>query len=226
METTTTISVLIVEDLLILRVGLAAALGDFPFLKVIGAVENGELAIEQALKLRPCVVLMDLGLPTMDGIEATKKIRELLPESYVLILTSNDNDEKIFAALSAGAHGYCLKDTSTTNLASAIQAVSQGNCWLDAAIAKRVFSLVTLNPAKERQSRSGAGTNHPKFGLTTREIDVLELLVEGLSNQEMSERLAVSTETIKTHMSRILAKLLVSDRTQAAIKAIREGLLG
>lgn len=216
------IQVLIVEDQLITRLGLRIVIERFADLKIVGEADNGQSGVDQARNLNPAVVVMDVGMPVMDGIEATKQIKEALPGINVLILTSHDHDDDVFAALAAGADGYCLKDASAECLASAIRVVSQGASWLDPAIAKRV-----LKASADNQARPSAvpDRKHDKFSLSVRESEVLELLVEGMSNLQMAERLIISNETVKTHMRHIMEKLTVSDRTQAAVKALREGLL-
>ncbi|MDR3617308.1 MAG: response regulator transcription factor [Candidatus Obscuribacterales bacterium] len=216
------ISVMIVEDQMLTRIGLRAVVESFPDLEVVAEAENGKLAVEQALIIKPNAVVMDVEMPVMDGIEATKQIKQLVPESNVLILTSHDLDDDVFAALAAGADGYCLKDASADSLAGAIRAVSGGATWLDQAIAKRVLraSVGTQSKAPVKAEKK-----NDKFALSARQTEILELLVEGLSNQQMADRLFVSNETIKTHMRHIMEKLAVADRTQAAVKALREGLL-
>lgn len=221
------ISVLIAEDQLTTRIGLTVIIGRFSDLVLVGESENGEIALQQVKDLRPNVVVMDVGMPVMDGIEATKKMKEVLPATKVLILTNHDHDDDVFGALASGADGYCLKDASPENLATAIRTVNQGAAWLDSAIAKRVLRASTVIPDKQ-QSRpmpAHSGKKRDKFALSDREHEVLELLVTGLSNQKMAEKLFISNETVKTHMRHIMEKLAVSDRTQAAVKALREGLL-
>jgi NarL family two-component system response regulator LiaR len=216
------ISVMIVEDQMLTRIGLRAVVESFADLTVVAEAENGQIAVEIAQSLKPNAIVMDVEMPIMDGIEATKQIKQLVPESNVLILTSHDLDDDVFAALAAGADGYCLKDASADALAGAIRAVSGGATWLDQAIAKRV-----LRASVGTQSKTPVKTEkkNDKFALSARQTEILELLVEGLSNQQMADRLFVSNETIKTHMRHIMEKLAVADRTQAAVKALREGLL-
>lgn len=220
------ISVLIAEDQLTTRIGLTVIIERFPDFILVGEAENGLIAIERAKQLNPTVVILDVGMPVMDGIEATKQLKELLPEVKVLILTSHDHDDDVFAALASGADGYCLKDASADNLATAIRTVSQGAAWLDQAIAKRVLRASSVSPDKQSKPMPTASSpRRDKFALSDREHQVLELLVGGMSNQQMAENLFISSETVKTHMRHIMEKLAVSDRTQAAVKALREGLL-
>ena len=220
------IKVLIVEDHEITRVGLKLTLSQIPGISVIGEAEDGKKALAAVEKLAPDVVLMDIGLPVTDGIQATLQIKSQMPKTRVIMLTSHDNDRDIFAALGAGAHGYCLKEVSTSQLGMAIATVADGAAWLDPGIASRVLRA----SAKAGQSASASDPNAAKqaaseAGLSQREIEVLTLVVEGLSNQEIAERLILSTETIKTHMRHIMEKLAVSDRTQAAVKAMRQGII-
>ncbi len=220
------ISVVIVEDHEITRVGLRLTLEQTPGIRIIGEAADGQQGVEQTIKLQPNVVLMDIGLPGIDGIEATGEIKKSAPKTRVIMLTSHDNDRDVFAALGAGADGYCLKETPTNQLALAIKTVSEGAAWLDPGIASRVLRASVqsgLAAAARADAESGGRGSAPK--LSQREIEVLKLVVEGKSNQEIAEKLYLSVETVKTHMRRIMEKLAVSDRTQAAVKAMREGIL-
>ncbi|MCC7531529.1 MAG: response regulator transcription factor, partial [Candidatus Melainabacteria bacterium] len=184
------------------------------------------LAVDSILSLKPDVVLMDIGLPTMDGIEATKKVKELAPDCKVIMLTSHDSDRDVFAALAAGADGYCLKEVSGTQLAMAIRCVADGAAWLDPGVASRVLKACAVGGNVPQSAVSM--TKQPtaaQQSLSQRELDVLKLVVDGLSNQEIADKLVVSVETVKTHMRHIMEKMAVSDRTQAAVKAMREGLV-
>jgi two-component system, NarL family, response regulator LiaR len=225
------IRVLVVEDHEITRVGLRLMLDQAPDINIVGEAADGRQGVDAAAQFKPNVVLMDIGLPALDGIEATNQIKRSLPEVRVIMLTSHDNDRDVFAALSAGADGYCLKETPTTQLVLAIRAVADGAAWLDPGIASKVLraSVAGAAPNATRESSSNE-SNSPAVEqktsrLSQREIDVLKLVVEGMSNQAIAEKLYVSVETVKTHMRRIMEKLAVSDRTQAAVKAMREGLL-
>jgi DNA-binding NarL/FixJ family response regulator len=228
------INIFIVEDYEITRVGLRLTLGHVPDFTIIGEAADGQSAVEAVNELCPDVVLMDIGLPVMDGIDATLRIKSVRPETRVVMLTSHHNDRDIFAALGAGADGYCLKEASSTQLVGAIRAVAEGAAWLDAGIASRVLkacasaapSMVSVAPQKAtaavgKSCRNGCHSSP----LSQRELDVLLLVVEGKSNQEIADRLILSVETVKTHMRHIMEKLAVSDRTQAAVKAMREGLV-
>lgn len=216
------IRIFIAEDHEITRVGLRLTLEQLSGFKVIGEANDGMLSVEKVLEMKPDVVLMDIGLPTIDGIEATRQVKERLPETRVVMLTSHDSDRDVFAALAAGADGYCLKEVSGSQLAMAIRCVADGAAWLDPGVASRVLKACAMSvPA---QPGDPSKPPSPQT-LSQRELDVLKLVVEGLSNQEIAERLVVSVETIKTHMRHIMEKLAVSDRTQAAVKAMREGIV-
>lgn len=217
------ITILIAEDHEITRVGLRLTLEQVLDFKVVGEAEDGRSTIIKVAELKPQVVLMDIGLPLMDGIEAAQKIKSQMPEVRVIMLTSHDNDQDIFAALSGGADGYCLKEISSNQLAMAIRTVADGAAWLDPGVANRVLrACASPAPAQNLDSSKPAPGNSP---LSQREIDVLRLVVEGMSNQEIAEKLVLSVETVKTHMRHIMEKLAVTDRTQAAVKAMRQGLV-
>lgn len=214
------IRILIVDDQEILRVGLRYTLEKTTEFNIVGEAEDGEIAVRKCQTLKPHIVLMDLGMPVKDGIDATNEIKNALPEIRIIILTSHDSDQDIFAALGAGADGYCIKAITKDQLIGAIKSVFQGAAWLDPAIAKRVLKASVI--PQQHIEKPGKGN---ACDLSSRELEVLNLLVDGLSNQEMANRLIVSVETIKTHMRHIMEKLVVSDRTQAAVRAMKLGLV-
>lgn len=218
------VRIIIVEDHEFTRTGLKLSLEQVPGFAVVGEATDGKSGVAVAAQTRPDVVLMDIELPVMDGIEATREIKGAIPESKVLVLTSHSSDQEIFAALGAGAHGYCLKTVSSQQLATAIQAVAEGAGWLDPAIANRVLGAYggSRPPAGPLKGKNRSGANTP---LSPREVEVLRLVSAGLSNQQIAERLGLGLETVKTHMRHIMEKLVVSDRTEAAVKAMREGLM-
>jgi len=169
------------------------------------------------------VILMDIGLPRMDGISATQKIKEELKlDSAVLMFTSRDSRDDIFAAFKAGADGYIMKDSSLQNLISAIETVSTHAAWIDSQIARVVLANIQNNANDSSKSKNDA---NKKYGLTKKELEVLTLIVDGLSNQEISQKLVVSISTTKAHVHNILQKLYLTDRTKAAIVALKEGLV-
>jgi two-component system, NarL family, response regulator LiaR len=212
------VKILIVEDQEIARVGLRVTLEQISGLEIIGEAADGQSGVRQTLSLRPHIVLMDVGMPVMDGIDATREIKKVMPEVKIMMFTTHDSDQDVFAAIGAGADGYCMKSIGKQQLATAIRAVVDGVAWLDPAIANRVLKASVEGLAPAAGLRKGSM-------LSDRETEVLELLVEGLSNQEMADRLVVGIETIKTHMRHIMEKLMVADRTQAAVKAMKEGLV-
>lgn len=216
----TSIRILIVEDHEIMRFGLKSMLKELPSVEVVGEAADGNTAVELASTLTPDVILMDIGLPGIDGVEATREVKKRNSEINVIMFTSFDNEKSIFAALAAGADGYCVKNIARDQLITAIQSVTSGCAWLDPSIAGHVLKVCDI------PDEDGATKPAPnKVKLTARELDVLKLVVEGLTNQQIADRLILGVETVKTHMRHIMEKLSVSDRTQAAVKAMREGLL-
>jgi DNA-binding NarL/FixJ family response regulator len=216
------IRVLVVDDHPVSRTGLKFFLEEADDMEIVGEAVNGEQSVAMVDQCNPHVVLMDVGLPVMDGIQAAKLIRQKKPDVKIIMLTSHDSDEDIFASLAAGASGYCLKDVNQDRLFSAIRCVSSGDFWLDTAIASRLVTAISSSRLSWNNSQAQASLIEP---LSQRELEVLNLLVEGLSNQQIANRLVIGIETVKTHIKHILEKLAVSDRTQAAIKALREGLV-
>ena len=218
-----TVTVLVVDDHEITRRGLVVLLETLPGIKVIGEAADGQAAIATALELQPMVTLMDIGLPGCDGIEATRQIKQSMPALRALMFTSHDQDTDIFASLAAGADGYCLKDISAGNLEIAIKTVAGGGAWLDPGIARRVLRACGHVGPVEPPAARGRGHDNP-FSLSPRELEVLGAIVDGQSNHEIAEQFGLSEDTVKTHVRRILDKLRVSDRTEAAVKAIRHGI--
>ncbi len=217
------LTVVIVEDQEITRVGLKVILESTYGLKIVGLARDGEEAVAMVLERLPAVTLMDIGLPILNGIEATKKIKAQDPLRRIIMLTSHDDDRHIFAALAAGADGYCLKEAPAKQVVQAIKAVNEGAAWLDPGIASRVLRAIA-NGGKQKEECDNK-TPLPPSTLSTRELDVLRLVVDGRTNQEIADKLVLSVETVKTHMRHIMEKLAVSDRTQAAVKAMRDGLI-
>ena len=207
--------VLIVEDDPMMQLGLQQVLSDWPEVSLIGVAEDGYLGVEAALKEKPDLILMDIGLPRMDGIEATKKIKEALPETRVVMLTSHTAETEVIAALSSGADAYCIKGSSVDRLRSAIAAAGDGATYLDPGVAKCVVNHLQPPPPQ----------NDLNTNLSPREFDVLKLMVEGKTNVEIAEELYLSPNTIKTHVRGIMNKLSVDDRVQAAVTALRSGLV-
>ncbi len=217
------VSVVIVEDYKLTRVGLKSTLNEYEHINVIGEAEDATEGISLIEKLKPDVVLMDLGLPGINGLEATMKIKEKGLNSKIIILTSHERGEEVIAALGAGANAYCLKDISPETLSEVIRNVSDGACWVDPAV-----SSVALNffPKPENVSlMQTAEVQDARAQLTERELEVLKHLVKGKSNTEIAKELIVSVHTAKAHVCSILQKLCVDDRVQAAVKAIKENII-
>lgn len=233
---TNEIRVILVEDHLLTRIGLRTVLERTEDIKVIGEAENGAIAVQLVRELKPDVVLMDVGMPILDGIESARQICSENPLQRIIMLTSHDSEEDIFAALSAGAGGYCLKDVAPDRLYTAIRSIHNGDVWLDSAIAHKVLGHYAaekfVNARIAARQASGASTDGkddllPSLPepLSNRELEVLKLLVDGCSNQQIANQLVISLATAKTHVRNILNKLCVDDRTQAAVQAMRRGLV-
>lgn len=223
MSESSTVQVFLVEDHQMTRVGLKMLLEREEGILVVGEASDGETAVVQIEATAPEVVLMDIGLPEIDGIEATQKVKAKLPQIRVIMLTSKDNEEDVFAALAAGADAYCLKGTPVETLVPIIRTVKDGASWLDPAIARVVlarFRGVSMKPEAPTPVEKA-----PECPLTDREMEVLGLIVEGLSNPEIAERLYITKATAKAHVHSILQKLCVDDRTQAAVLAMRHGFV-
>ena len=220
------IKVTIIEDHDMTRMGLSFALSNNESIEVLGTASDGMEGVEQALDLKPDLVIMDIGLPTIDGIEATRKIKNSMPEIKVLMNTSRDNEDDILDSFAAGADGYITKGATSEQTISAIKAVSEGVGWLDPAIARVVLSNIRKNNPVE--SKTGV-INYQKgknlYGLTEREMEVLALLVEGLKNPQISKKLVITIATTKTHVHNILQKLYVKTRSKAISTAMKEGLV-
>jgi DNA-binding NarL/FixJ family response regulator len=220
------IRVVVADDQRLVRDGIASLLSIQEGIEVVGTASNGEEAVIQALELRPDVTLMDIRMPIMDGVEATRRIRRELPGCQVLMLTTFDDEEYVLEALKAGACGYLLKDIPAHDLASAIKAAHQGIYQLDPGVAGKM--LLALSADKGRaEPAHGAPTSatNTVADLSAREIEVLRLIAKGASNREIAEHLVISEGTVKNHISNILNRLGLRDRTQAAIYAREAGLL-
>lgn len=222
-----TIKVLLVEDHKMVRLGLSLVFENSDGIELIGEAENGKKGVELALQCNPDVVLMDIGLPVLDGIQATNLIKKSNPNIKILVFTSRESEDDVFDSLSAGADGYIMKGANEEQLISAIRAVSEGTAWLDPAIAKLVLSNVKRQTSQNfpSQNNSGIKTAKNTYGLTDRELEVLALIVEGLNNSQIAKRLVITISTAKSHVHSIIQKLYVTNRTQATIQAVKEGLV-
>jgi two-component system, NarL family, response regulator LiaR len=214
MSVTAPLRILIVEDDPMMQLGLEQSLEDYPHLTVIGQASDGYLGVETALKLKPDLIVMDIGLPRLDGIAATQRIKATLPTVRVVMLTSHTAETEIIAALSSGADAYCIKGASIDRLIAAITAAQEGATYLDPQIARSIISHLKPPTPKGLVGQ-----------LSDRELEVLKYMVDGCSNPEIAAKLYLSPNTIKTHIRGIMNKLAVDDRVQAAVVALRSGLV-
>lgn len=207
--------VLIVDDQTLFRTGLTSLLSEDERVDVVGQAVDGNDAVKQALKLKPDVVLMDIKMPNLDGIEATRQIIDAIAGVRVLVLTTFETDSQVIQALKAGASGYVLKDSSAAAIVSSIVAVMAGERVMASAVANRVLEMLT-------------GTTTPKEfydGLTNREVEILKLLANGMANKQIAYRLKISEKTVRNHVSNTYEKLGIYDRSQAVLYAVRKGLV-
>lgn len=214
------IRILIVDDQRILREGLRTLLSLEGDLEVVAEAEDGQAALEQYAALRPDVVLMDIRMPRLDGVEATRRLLQRWPDARVIILTTFDDDQYVFEGLRAGALGYLLKDLSGEELARAIRTVAHGGALIEPSIARKVFAeFARLAPAARDVNE---GLPEP---LSEREIEVLKLIAAGLSNREIAQRLFLAEGTVKNYVTNVLGKIGAHDRTQAALRGRELGLI-
>ena len=220
--------IIITDDHVLIRDGIQAMLEDEPDLEVIGAATNGREALELCRKLCPELVLMDVRMPVMDGLEATRRIKRECPETSVLMVTTYESSDYLFEAIKAGAAGYVLKNASKPQLSNAIRRTLEGESPLNQELAMQMLrrfavdeESLTKRPSKPEEP---SGSRLDEL-LTDRELEVLPLLASGLTNQEIGQRLTISPGTVKHHVRHIVSKLGVSDRTQAAVRAVELGLL-
>lgn len=216
------IRLVLVEDYKLVRIGLRSVLNEDPRIEVVGEAETGEQGVDMVKSLKPDLVVLDLGLPGMDGIEVTKAIKNFDENIKVIILTSHEVEDEVLAALSAGANAYCLKEITSSRLIEVVKSVFEGAAWLDPAIAGMALEMFSSNNIRPK---SAGQAGRSDLQLTERENQVLTLLVEGKSNSEIADVLSVSVHTAKAHVCSILQKLSVHDRVQAAVKAVKENLV-
>lgn len=220
------IRVLIVEDHDMARMGLSVVLGNNPNIEIAAMCADGQDGVNKALELIPDVVVMDIGLPTIDGIEATKRIKASNNKIKVLMYTSREDEDDIFDSFQAGADGYITKGATSEQTVSAVLAVSEGAGWLDPAIAKVVLTNIRrTNTNTERKGEINYKLGKNLYGLTEREMEVLALIVDGLTNPQIAEKLVITISTTKTHVHSILQKLYVNTRSKAISMAMKEGLV-
>lgn len=212
------ISVLIVDDHTLMRQGLRRILEEAG-MQIVGEAENGQEAVAKTLEVSPDVVLMDIQMPVMDGIQATREIKSLAPRTTVVILTMHEEEEYLFEAIKAGAIGYLQKNKAPQELIKVIEAAREGLSLLPPTLATRVLNEFAAI-SKQQEQKLKHYTQ-----LTSREREVLKLIAQGLSNKEIAKELFISDKTVKNHLSNIFAKLQINDRTKAAILAVKEGLI-
>ena len=246
------IKVVLIEDHDLSRIGLCAALKQYQDIEIVDNAANGNDGLKKITAHQPDVALVDIGLPDIDGIEVTQKLKAHQGENpdfatKILMLTMHDSEDSVMAAFAAGADSYSLKDVSMDNLVQAIRNTHEGNAWIDPAIARIVLKQAQNTKAVDRATTSSNGTVQPQpdledtqaisavadeyqqlietYPLTDRELEVLELIVAGCSNAEIAKKLYITVGTVKTHVCHILNKLCADDRTQAAVRALRAGLV-
>jgi DNA-binding NarL/FixJ family response regulator len=233
------IRVALIEDHDLTRVGIRTALQQKEEIEIVGEAANATDGLKLLRLIQPDIAIVDIGLPDKDGIELTRELKSIGGDELatkVLILTLRDNKEAVLAAFAAGADSYCMKDIKYDNLLEAVRVTHNGNAWIDPAIARIVLQQAQQNPP-QADSSSGLKTNRlgevdeneepiDPYTLTERELEVLQLIVEGCSNALIAERLFITVGTVKTHVRNILNKLCADDRTQAAVRALRSGLVG
>jgi DNA-binding NarL/FixJ family response regulator len=226
----TAVRVLAADDQRVVREGLAMLLGLLPDVEVVGTAADGEEVLALAAELRPDVILMDLRMPRMDGVEATRRLRERDPDVKVVVLTTYADDRSVLDALRAGALGYLTKDAGAAEIQQALHRVAGGQAALDPAVQRPLIEAIQGGPGgsggmESPQDRGVPGGRPPGPALTPREAEVLTLIAAGLSNAEIAERLVVSEATVKSHVNHMLAKIGARDRAQAVGYAYRHGLV-
>lgn len=218
------IRILLVDDQKLMRIGIKSLFEEYPELEIVAEAQNGAEAVEKAKLLKPDIVLMDIGLPDISGIDATKKIMELnIPNVKVVILTAHVSEDEIFNSLSAGAFGYIMKDINTEQLMVILKTIKNGAMWIDPQVVPFIKDKNCGVIPPRQLSRAGFRETHSN--LTQREYEVLKLVVDGQTNGEIAKTLTISEHTAKAHVCNIIQKLVVDDRTQAAVKALKEGLV-
>jgi DNA-binding NarL/FixJ family response regulator len=221
----TKIRVLLADDQDIIRTGLTIILNHQADIEVVGQAADGVEAVELAQKLQPDVILMDIKMPRLNGIQATRQIMAALPKTQIIILTTYDTDDWVFDGIRAGAIGYLLKDATSDNLADAVRGALRGESQIDPTVARKVLREFQHVTTIRQATLPSAPAEEPLEKLTDREEEILKLLAAGLSNKEIAQQLSLSEGTVKNHISAILAKLHANDRTQAVLTALKRGLV-
>jgi RNA polymerase sigma factor (sigma-70 family) len=221
----TKIRVLLADDQDIIRTGLTIILNHQEDIEVVGQAADGVEGVELAKQLQPDVILMDIKMPRLNGIQATRQIMAALPKTQIIILTTYDTDDWVFDGIRAGAVGYLLKDASGDNLAEAVRGAMRGESQMDPTVARKVLREFQHVTTARQAVTQPALTEEPLEKLTDREEEILKLLAAGLSNKEIAQKLSLSEGTVKNHISAILAKLHANDRTQAVLTALKRGLV-
>lgn len=219
------IRAVIIEDHDMARMGLSVILESAKNIEVVGMFADGLQGAQKSIELAPDIVIMDIGLPTIDGIEATAKIKGANPDIKVLMYTSREDEDDVFDSFRAGADGYITKGATKEQTVSAVIAVSGGAGWLDPAIAKIVLTNLKKSTPIERKGEINYKLGKDLYGLTEREMEVLALIVDGFSNPQIAEKLVITISTTKTHVHNILQKLYVGSRSKAISMAMKEGLV-
>ncbi|MBI3804959.1 MAG: response regulator transcription factor [Nitrospirae bacterium] len=219
------IRILIADDHRVVREGLAAILKSRSDMDVIGEATNGIEVIEKAKALRPDVILMDVSMPQMNGIEATRAIRKLLPQIGIVVLTMHDDDATIFDLVGAGVHGYILKEADSSEVVKAIQSIYRGESVIHPSIARKLLVEFSETGRSAHSSNEKKAPARHAYNLSAREIDVLRRVAKGKTNKEIAGDLTLSEKTIKNHVRNIFHKMRVFDRTEAAIKGVQEGII-
>ncbi len=219
------IRVLLADDQDIIRTGLTIILNHQADIEVVGQAADGHEAVEMAKQLKPDVILMDIKMPRLNGIQATRQIVALLPKTQIIILTTYDTDDWVFDGIRAGAIGYLLKDASGDNLAEAVRGALRGESQIDPTVARKVLREFQQVSTHRSAAPQPAAEEEPLERLTDREEEVIKLLAAGLANKEIAQQLSLSEGTVKNHISAILAKLHANDRTQAVLTALKRGLV-
>ncbi|MFA6988592.1 MAG: response regulator transcription factor [Candidatus Gastranaerophilaceae bacterium] len=212
------IKVLLAEDHELTRKGIAYGLKTFEDIEVVAEVENGKMAIEYAIKYKPDLILMDIAMPILNGINATKNIKNTNPDIKIVMLTSVNEKENVLSAFNSGANAYCMKNIKIDDLVNVMKTVMDGSIWIDSNIAGYISEILQSKATQQQESNND-------FNLTTREKEILKLIAKGLCNKDIAENLFLSLHTVKNHVRNIIQKLAVDDRTQAAILALKENLI-